>query len=454
MKNKTVFSAFIILVVACLGFMPAHAGNPHGAYYHWSGKRLFWFMIISDLHVGVSGSQDTGFLNWAVTNARSVITPGFIVATGDLTDSTNGGIIPNGPYQEEWDTYRQILDDAGMDSTFYYDIPGNHDHYNDSDLAYYLANSIQGSANGNTQHAWVKDYPFGAYQFIGTCTAGNDGAPFSFWPWDNFGDNAGLDAGELAFIESQLLAHPEAELSLLFGHHPFDADYYSGADTGLTYGRETLLNLIDTYGISLYGFGHTHNYRENFYYQALYDGVFYINLASLGKSSNNHYSVLAVDANGIAIVPAQQGIWPVVLITAPVDINLGDSPQPFGYAIPQGHVNPIRALVFDNNQVTSVVFCIDGDVSCSEMQPVDGGPLWQGFWDGTTVAAGPHTIVVRAEGSTTAEDRIDTLVNPALCLGDGDRDGDVDGSDLAALIEDYVSPVVLDFVDCFGRTGV
>lgn len=86
-------------------------------------------MIISDIHVGTSGSQDTDHLAWAVGPAQQVVNPAFIVATGDLTDSTNGGIIPNGPYLAEWQAYRQILDAAGMTSAFYYDIPGNHDHY-------------------------------------------------------------------------------------------------------------------------------------------------------------------------------------------------------------------------------------------------------------------------------------------------------------------------------------
>jgi hypothetical protein len=55
-----------------------------------------------------------------------------------------------------------------------------------------------------------------------------------------------------------------------------------------------------------------------------------------------------------------------------------------------------RALVLDRNPVTSVVFCIDGDVSCAELQPVDGGRPWQGFWDGTSVVGGLHTILAQA----------------------------------------------------------
>ena len=113
-----------------------------------------------------------------MTRPRQVITPQFIVNTGDLTDSTNGGIIPNGPYPEEWNAYRQILEDAGWTPSFYCDLPGNHDAYNDENFAYYRASSIQGRATGATQSSWVKIFPHGRYHFLGVCTPGNDGKPY------------------------------------------------------------------------------------------------------------------------------------------------------------------------------------------------------------------------------------------------------------------------------------
>jgi hypothetical protein len=58
--------------------------------------------------------------------------------------------------------------------------------------------------------------------------------------------------------------HPDAELTLIFGHHPFDAGYSTWIDTGLTYGLQSLLDLMDDYGVSQYGFGHTHDYRKIF----------------------------------------------------------------------------------------------------------------------------------------------------------------------------------------------
>ena len=194
------FSPLLVMIL-WVSFLSSLAFAGQKAYYHPNADRLFWFMILSDTHIGADSYQRAENLTWAVTQARQVIAPQFIVNTGDLTDSTNGGIIPNGPYQDEWDAYRQILEDAGMNSSFYYDMPGNHDAYNDETFAYYRANSIQGRATGTTQPSWTRQFPYGSYHFLGVCTPGNDGATFSIWPWDNFGDHAGLDEGELAFIQ-------------------------------------------------------------------------------------------------------------------------------------------------------------------------------------------------------------------------------------------------------------
>lgn len=404
--------SLLLVITFWLAFLSSLTFAGQGAYYYRTTDRLFWFMILSDTHIGANSTCSQN-LTWAVTQARLVINPQFIVNAGDLTDSTNGGVIPNGPYQAEWDTYRKILDDAGIDASFYYDMPGNHEAYNDANLAYFLANSVQGRAMGTTQPSWLRTFSYGSYHFLGVCTAGNDGAPFSILP-PYFGDHAGLDPGELASIQTELAKHPDAELALFFGHHPFEAGYSSSTDTGLICGLPDFLSLIDGYGVSLYGFGQTHNYRENFYYKNLTRGVYYMNVASLGKSDRDHYAVMAVDGNGLSMVPAQKGIWPVVLITAPVDRCLGDCPNPFSYEVPAGRANPIRALVFDPNPVTQVQFCIDGSADWQDMQRLYGTPIWVGYWNASTASPGSHVIEVRALGSTLASHQIQTSINPAL----------------------------------------
>lgn len=451
MKTGIFTRAIQISLIFLLLFPAAAAALGAKPYYHQSAARLFWFMLISDTHVGARDVQDTNFLAWATREARDIINPQFIVNTGDLTDSSDGFFLPaGGPYVDEWTDYRHILDVSGMNPDFYYDIPGNHDAYGDKNFVYYKTYSIQGSANNATQHAWVKNFNFGSYLFLGVCTAGNDGVPFLFGP--NFGDNAGLDASELGFIEDNLSAHPDAELALIFGHHPFEANSSDWTETALTYGLGSLLNLIDSYGVSLYGYGHTHEYQEDLYFQNLTKEIFYVNTDSLGKSNANHYTVMAIDGNGVSSIPADKDQWPVVLITAPVDRCFGECPNSIAYEIPRAFANPVRALVFDKNPISAVQFRIDGGATWQNMQPVNGGPVWQGFWDTTTSAVGNHTIEVWAAGTAAYSDTVVTSINPALCGRDHDKDGDVDGKDLAEFINDFVGEVVRDVSAEFGGT--
>jgi hypothetical protein len=313
--------------------------------------------------------------------------------SGDLTDSTNVNFFgyPDGPHQEEWDLYRSIL--AGrVDAGFYYDLPGNHDHYNDKYFSYYLANSIQGKASNSTQASWTRNFSFGKYHFLGVNTADNTGSPFSlFWP---YGDYAGLDSSELAFIQNELNLHQDAALTLIFGHHPL-TDTGNSSDTYLYYGRDEFVTLMQEYGVSLYGYGHTHEASEAFYTQKS-PGVYYFNVASLGKSSQNQYSVKAIDCNGISSVTATVNTWPVVLITAPMDKYLGGIFTPFVYPIPASASNPIRALVFDPTPVSSVQFRVNGGTAYPMTQVIGNPYLWEALWDAFSFSEGDYTIDVWA----------------------------------------------------------
>ena len=307
LKAVSIFTmiALFVLMSFCLS---AQASDPHSAYYSSDNNKIFWFIHITDIHIGASGTQDSDNLAWIVNDAKSIIEPEFIVATGDLTDSTNGGFFPGGPYIEEWNQYNAILTAANIDESFYYDIPGNHDAYNDGNFNFYINNSIQGKATGQAQASWTREFSFGKYHFIGANTAGNDGRGFSiFFP---YGDNAGLDSSELTFVESKLQEHSDAELTLVFGHHAMDRSAGVSGDTWIFYGTPEFANLMESYGISSYGYGHTHQFTEKFFTQGedyqteqmyyLNPGIFYINIDSLGKSSNNHFNVTAIDCNGIA----------------------------------------------------------------------------------------------------------------------------------------------------------
>jgi hypothetical protein len=244
-------------------------------------NELFRFIVISDTHVGENfdgGTQDTEYLGWIMSSVVPAVRPEFMVLTGDITDSTNGGLIPlGGPYQKEWDQYADII--SGSASDFLYDLPGNHDQYKDADLSYYLDNSVQGKANGYTQTSWFLDSGGKRFQFIGTCTAGNDGAS---WP----SDNAGLDPDEISWIEQTIDA--EADRVFFFGHHPLE---------DLEYGRAEMESFLRGHNAT-YIYGHTHEYGISYF-----EGKELINCDSLGKSSDNHYLLFRIGNDGVAVEP-------------------------------------------------------------------------------------------------------------------------------------------------------
>ena len=435
---------------------PTAAGNPHSAFYSPANDRVFWFIHASDIHLGARGSKDSENLQWLVTTAQNTICPSFIVVSGDLTDSTNGNILgyPNGPHQEEWNEYKSIVD-PNVTADTYYDIPGNHDAYSDQYFAYYLANSVQGRATGGTQHSWTRNFWFGEYHFLGVNTADNTGAAFSFLP-PYYGDHAGLDSTELAFISSELQAHPNAALTLVFGHHPLAATG-DPKDTYIYYGRDEFVGLMNSNGASLYGYGHTHDSSESFYTAGMSEGVFYFNVSALGKDSPNQYTVTAIDCNDIASVTQNVNTWPVVLVTAPMDRYLGGNVNPYTYSIPNSPANPIRALVFDTAAVNEVQYRIDLSGSWRAMQRTAAGNpayphLWEAVWNASGLAPGEHTVEVRA--TTASGVRTDTVrVNVQGTLA-GDfppPDCDVDGSDLAVLIGNPSLMDISTFAQNYGK---
>jgi hypothetical protein len=411
----------LIKLTGCVGVLlvlflsPALPGNSQAAYYSSANDNIFWFILVSDTHIGARGSQDSNNLKWIVTKGMDVVHPEFVVLAGDLTDSTNGNWLgyPNGPYQKEWDEYKSILVQGNVDSTNFYDIPGNHDAYNDRYFQYYLANSVQGRATNSTQVSWTREFDFGKYHFLGVNTADNTGASFSLsWP---YGDYAGLDEGELAYIWSALNSQPDAALTFVFGHHPV-TNTGGATDTRPYYGAQEFIGMLDQYGSSSYGYGHTHKYSEVLFQGDAYtgymtgDGIVYLNVASVGKSSDNNFTVVAIDCDGISTKTQAIGKWPLVLITTPVNQNLGGASNPYAYSIPTALDNPIRALVFDAATVSQVRYRIDGGQWHPMEQVIDNPNLWEAFWDNRSLPEGQHAIEVEASGSTLNSDIISVYV--------------------------------------------
>ena len=371
----------------------AYAG---GAAYLDGPDDLVWFVAISDTHVGaeelIYGDKDLIRLEWACTTLVAATDPAFIVNTGDLADATSWGLIPGNQVESEWIEYAETVAGNGMDPGFYFDVPGNHDHYGDGGLTHYRTWSISGGEDGAASHAWTFGGGDTSCLAMGLATCASNGKPAPM-------DDASLDDEDQTFIADTLAAHPDEDLVVVFGHHPVDS---------IGGGHEVLEDLLAQDRTGLYLYGHTHDWNE------FWDlGALHVNIRSLTKSENKNVGLVAVDGGGISVRVFDVQDWPQVLVTAPVDRDLGGGHEQ-AYKIPWYlEEAPIRALAFDPAGIGAVEWSLDGEVwvPMTEVQE----HVYQGSFDATVLSEYPQTLRVRAfpaDGGQPATHEIKILSDP------------------------------------------
>jgi MYXO-CTERM domain-containing protein len=378
-----------VVILALAAVRPAALAGPQNAHYADDADGVFWFMHISDIHIGTSHLDPTltgnevPHLQYALGEARTVINPAFLVATGDLTNGDGGdwGVPTSGQSQAEWDTYKSVYTGAGMTASFYYDVVGNHDEYSIScpSLHWYLDNSLQGQTVHAASFGWTHTTTFGDYFFYGFNATGDCVAPLSG------GDGVIIDA-EYAALVAAIDAHPNAPLSFFFAHQGIEQPQNSA-------------RVADAVG-NVNGFwvhGHVHEYKE---YLSAGGRVVSNEVDSLGKADSNNLAVGAIDHD--AFIYRATGTakpWPFVVITAPVAADLRDGAvtNPYAYSVCLDRpANPVRALVFSKNPPSSVTVAV-GSLAPVTMTPVTAGSsLYSGHVDTRPLATGFHDVVVTA----------------------------------------------------------
>lgn len=397
-------------VLLLLGYTTCWSGNLTRPRYSFEHDNLFWFVMMADIHIGEDfdgGTQDTDNLTWITTVGYDAIQPEFIVACGDLCDGTNGEWVPSFQHLEEWLTYQEILFANAMDPNSYHDLPGNHDAYGDLGYYHYVNYSMSGPVHQTYHHDWELHKEYGTYHFAAINTAGNDG-----WAWPF--DNSGLDDYDLSFLDQSLRGSEDQGLTFVFGHHPLVNIYY---------GKEPFIAMLNTYNVSFYGHGHTHDYGCSVPYETPW--TLHVNTTSLGKSPADNYQIIAVDNDGIIASSQTVAEFPIVIITAPLATDIC-TVQELRYKVPKNsQANPIRALVFDENPeaVTSVKYYID-EGNYFDLTRVDDGPVWEGSFDATLYDLGEHTLTVRARGSETQSSTVTFQLEHTECSDGIDNDGD------------------------------
>lgn len=412
-------SAFAAAVGALVLLAPAlgsASSDPTLASYTADTDRIFWFVHVTDIHVG-AGDTSRDNLALMVNEGQAMLQPWFYVASGDLVEDGRTG---------EWQDYRDIITSAGLGTDNWFDVPGNHDNNLNGDdsepgfLDYYLQYSITGAAYGEVHHNWVVDTGFGRYQLVGVYTDG--GADRRILP------------DELLFVETALTNTADARLAFVFGHHPL-----RGNEAAEPADCQALEALMNQHGVSLYLYGHVHTLVEQLWPHE-YTNLGYLSWQSqtLGKPeiivSPPGFSLLAVDSDyliGRVVTLVQPLIGPatlpspIVLVTAPADWSFGYD-NPYAYPVSQAASdNPVRALVFSRDPLQEVRFRFAG-------QPWQGmthvsGPLWQGTLDGTIVGDG-GTLEVQAEAGGQSDSHVIEIRSTPLAECEDGQDNDADGA--------------------------
>ena len=387
----------LVFGLVLLGFSASAVVHAAEAAYLDDPTDLTWFVAISDTHVGaeelIYGNKDLERLEWATSTLVATTDPAFMVNAGDLADATSWGLIPGNQVESEWVEYAETVAGNGMDPGFYFDLPGNHDHYGDGELTHYTTWSVAGGADDATNHSWT--FNTGETECLAlalaTCASNGKSAP---------ADDAGLDGDDQAFLADTLAAHPDEEVIVVFGHHPVD---------DLGEGRSVLEDLLAQDRVALYMYGHTHDWNE------FWDlGTLHVNIRSLTKSENKNVGLFAIDGGGISARVFDVQDWPQVLITAPLDRDLGGGHE-MAYKIPWYiEEAPVRAIAFDPAGISAVEWSLDDEI-WTAMDEVEEH-VYQGTFDATVLSEYPTTLRVRAYSADGGE----PAVHLAKILSDPD----------------------------------
>lgn len=410
----------VISIAATLGLIWVRdvyaEGHPSLASYSADTDRIFWFLHVTDIHIG-SGDVADDNLELLVTDGYEVFQPWFYLATGDLVEDGRSG---------EWSRYRRIITDAGLGADQWWDIPGNHDNNLDGDdfepgyLDYYLEESISGAVDGEVHHNWILDTSFGRYQVVGIYTDGD--ADRRIFP------------EELEFARVSFEAEPDARLTFVGGHHPlYGEEACNEADA------DAFESLMADHGVSLYLFGHVHSASDLLWPHEFTDhGYLSWGSPTAGKPefviSPAGFSVFAIDSDSMSgrvlhfrspLIGRDQLPLPVVVVTAPADWSLGRG-NPYAYTVSQASAdNPVRALVFNEGDPDQVRFRLD-DGDWQPMANVDG-PLWAGQFDGAILDV-DRDIELEVEARAGSRNDSHTITiraaHQAACQDGEDNDGD------------------------------
>ncbi|CAG8649497.1 6810_t:CDS:2, partial [Acaulospora morrowiae] len=380
---------------------------------------IFQFVQITDLHISqfkkIGGTSH--FLHFLGT-ALPVVSPSFVLVTGDLTDGKDADSLTSQQWVEEWTTYQTALKEAGvLDRPYFWnDLRGNHDVFNvESWESKYNLYREYGVGKKKGFHVTIEK-TFGRYRFIGidACPKVGPARPFNFFGY--------YDIDNMDRLSDQLSnASKDSNHTFLLAHYPTATTLFGKTSKGETFDD------ISKH-ISVYMCGHLHKLAMGLGEKLqTYQPTHFLELELGDMKVNAIYRILAIDhdlisftdvtlplqeiplqtpplpAKGKSILPEKIDYLPTILITNPKDSRfLMKYHEPVNRIRESTH---IRLLIFSDHEVNTVEIFLDGKRHEEKViyqgnlrnQSEDYIPLWVSSWDPKRFDDGKeHRITVRA----------------------------------------------------------
>ncbi|XP_053989724.1 transmembrane protein 62-like isoform X2 [Hylaeus anthracinus] len=350
-----------------------------------SFDHLIWFLQISDIHISIFQdpfriTELKKFCNVTV----DTIKPSVVLASGDLTDAKAKDEKGSKQILEEWEYYKQVLDDTEITKkTLWLDVRGNHDNFNvvglESKNNYYSNYSIQGKKH---PRSYMYNINVGSelYSFIAidACLKPGPRRPFNFV--------GVLDEHEIKSIYGLVNKSYEnnADFLIWFGHYPTSC-ILSHTNTGVR-------NIIGRYQESMvYLCGHYHMLGGTVPNMYTLQQIGFLELELADWKDNRMYRLAAIDHGQFSFIDVKHEEWPVVLITNPKHtLYMMPRKENLLSLIKSTH---IRILAFSLAPIKYVDVQLDNAawLKCEHVE----GPLYTSKWNTTEYRNGIHSIRVR-----------------------------------------------------------
>lgn len=359
-----------------------------------------FFLHFSDIHIG-GGALALPALQFALSTVRRAFPGTQIVATGDLVES--------GIDVEDWVTYRDTLDAAGLTAQGFIETPGNHDALLNSSLSNYLAHTLSGRAGHGLYGIHHRQLDGRRVRIVALNTASSRNV---------LKDQTGYLRPEQVdeLIETIDLDPDPVFATLVLGHHPIPSPMglaVHGTDTELR-------RLLSHTSAAAYLHGHVHTHVVNWEGRTLMAQA-----PSLGNPSHTipgadipGFNLFALDDGPVARPVYHNGDpagvardWPVVMITRPAEPKFGAAAGGFN-----PWSQPLRKGSNDN-RLHAGVFAPDTDVQARfrlDDQPWQQMSREAGYFSALFAAPDAESCVVEVEGRTadgaTAIDRVELML--------------------------------------------